>query len=205
MATWERAGQLRRDLADLAEGLTEDQLQSQSLCQAWTVQGVVCHVTGFVATSFPKFMLTVAKNRGDFDKASQEMANTQLDRPFSEVLADLRAKSTKSSALPMFPEELTMTDTMIHTQDIRRPLGLGGGFDERSMRAALVFLTEHKMATTLVDRKPLDGVKLSPTDLDWSWGDGAEITGSAEAIMMALASRPAALADISGPGAEGWS
>lgn len=204
MATWERAGRLRRDLADIVEGLSEEQLQSPTLCEQWTAQVVVCHVTGFVTTSFPKFMWTVAKNLGNFDKASQEMANTELARPFADVLADLRAKATKSSALPMFPEELTMADTMIHTQDIRRPLGLDGGFDDESMRAALDFLTEHKMATTLVDRKPLEGVKLSPTDLDWSWGDGAEITGTAEAIMMAMANRPSAMADISGPGAELW-
>lgn len=204
MATWERAGRLRRDLADIAEGLSEEQLQAPTLCEQWTAQGVVCHVAGFVTTSFPKFMWTVAKNRGNFDKASQEMANTELARPFADVLADLRGKATKSSALPMFPEELTMADTMIHIQDIRRPLGLDGGFDDESKRAALDFLTEHKMATTLVDRKPLEGVKLSPTDLDWSWGDGAEITGTAEAIMMAMANRPSAMADISGPGADLW-
>ncbi|MFW2382553.1 MAG: maleylpyruvate isomerase family mycothiol-dependent enzyme, partial [Acidimicrobiales bacterium] len=189
MATWERAGQLRRDMADIVGGLSEEQLQLASLCEQWTVRGVTCHVTAFVTTSFPKFMWTVAKNRGNFDNASLEMANTELARPMGDVLADLRAKATKSSALPMFPEELTMTDTMIHMQDIRRPLGLGSGFDDESMRTALDFLTEHKMATTLVDRKPLEGVKLSPSDLDWSWGDGAEISGSAEAIMMAMANR----------------
>ncbi len=204
MATWERAGKLRRDLADMVEGLSAEQLQSPTLCEQWNVQGVTCHVTSFVTHSFPKFMFTVAKNRGDFEKASQAMANNELARPFSDVLADLRAKATKSSALPMFPEELTMTDTMIHTQDIRRPLGLDGGFDDKSMRSALDFLTEHKMATTLVDRKPLEGIKLSPSDLDWSWGDGAEITGKAESIMMAMANRPSAMADISGPGAARW-
>lgn len=204
MATWERAGRLRRDLADIVEGLTPAQLQSRSLCEQWTVQGVACHVASFVTTSFPKFMWTVAKNRGNFDTASQDMANAELARPIADVLADLRAMSTKSSALPVFPEELTMTDTMIHSQDIRRPLRLDGGFDDQSMRTALDFLTGHRMATTLVDRKPLEGVKLSPTDLDWSWGDGAEITGTAEAIMMAMANRAVAMADISGPGAELW-
>ena len=93
---------------------------------------------------------------------------------------------------------------MIHTQDIRRPLGLDGGFDPDHLRATLDFLTEHKMATMLVDRKPLDGVKLTATDLDWSWGEGAEITGTGEALMMGMADRPAALADLSGPGVERW-
>ena len=204
MATWARAGKLRTDLADLAEGLSEEQRRAPSLCENWTAEGVVAHVASFVATSFPKFMWTMAKNRGDSDKAMVEMTNAQLARPFSDVLAELRAKATKSSALPVFPEELTIADTMIHTQDIRRPLGLDGGFDPDHLRATLDFLTEHKMATMLVDRKPLDGVKLTATDLDWSWGEGAEITGTGEALMMGMADRPAALADLSGPGVERW-
>jgi len=205
MATWERAAKLRRDFADMIEGLSEEQLQTQSLCDAWTVQGVFCHVTSFPATPFPKFVFTIAKNRGDFGKASQEMAQTQLDRPIGDVIATLREKAAKPAALPTFPEELTMTDTAIHTQDVRRPLGLEGSLDNDTLRMALDFLTTHKHATTLIpDRKPLEGVKLAPTDLDWTFGDGVEITGTAEAIMMALACRPVALADISGPGADLW-
>lgn len=204
MATWERAGKLRRDLADTIEGLSPEQLQQKSLCDEWTNEGVLAHVTSFVATGFPKFMLTVAKHRGNFDSASLEMAQTQLDRPTADVLATLRAKSTKSSALPIFPEELTMADTMIHTQDVKRPLGLPASFDEQSQRTALEFLTSHKMATTLVNRPPIEDVKLTASDLDWSFGEGAEISGTAEAIMMGLAARPSALDDLSGDGVDLW-
>ena len=51
-------------------------------------------------------------------------------------------------------------------------------------------------------KKRLRGLHLRATDLDWSAGEpGApEVTGTAEALMMALAGRPTALADLSGPG-----
>lgn len=44
------------------------------------------------------------------------------------------------------------------------------------------------------------GVRLVATDLDWSRGSGPEVTGPAEALLMAMAARPCALADLEGPG-----
>lgn len=205
MATWERAGKLRRDMADMVEGLSEDQLGQQSLCDAWTARGVLCHVTGFVETPLPKFMWTIAKNKGNFDEASQEMANTQLARPVADVIASLRTKSTKSAALPTFPEEMTITDTAVHSQDIRRPLGLEGSLDENTVKTSLDFITTHKLGTTLIQKRPpLDGVKMVATDMEWSFGDGAEISGPGESLMMALARRDVALDELSGPGVELW-
>jgi hypothetical protein len=44
------------------------------------------------------------------------------------------------------------------------------------------------------------GVRLVATDLDWSHGNGPEVRGSGEALLMAMAGRPAALDDLDGPG-----
>ena len=205
MATWEHAARVRRDLADMVEGLSAEQLNQQSLCDAWTAQGVLCHVTSFVETPLPKFMWTIAKNRGDFGKASQEMANTQLARPVGDVVNSLRTKATKSAALPMFPEEMTVADTAVHTQDIRRPLGLEGSLDENTIKTALDFITTHKMGTTLIqERPPLEGVKMTATDMDWSHGEGAEISGPGESLLMPVARRDSALDELSGPGLDKW-
>jgi hypothetical protein len=38
------------------------------------------------------------------------------------------------------------------------------------------------------------------TDMDWSWGHGPEVSGPAESILMALAGRPVAIADLEGEG-----
>jgi uncharacterized protein (TIGR03083 family) len=203
MATWEMAGQVRNDFADMIERLTPEQLDQPSLCSEWTARGVLAHITSFVETGTLRFFATVAGSRFDFDKASQKMANTQLARPVSDVVSSLRAKATKSSALPIFPEELTVADTVIHTQDVRRPLGLDDRPDESVLRTVLDFLTTHKMATTLVNRPSLDGVRLVATDLDWSCGAGNEITGPAEALMMALANRQV-LDELDGPGLAAW-
>jgi hypothetical protein len=44
------------------------------------------------------------------------------------------------------------------------------------------------------------GLHLRATDLDWSWGEGPEVSGPGEALLMAMLGRPDALRDLSGPG-----
>jgi hypothetical protein len=44
------------------------------------------------------------------------------------------------------------------------------------------------------------GLRLTATDIEWSHGSGPVVTGTAEALLMAIAARPAALADLSGEG-----
>lgn len=68
--------------------------------------------------------------------------------------------------------------------------------------SVLDFLTTSKQAKTLVNDLPsLDGVQLHATDLDWRHGDGAEVSGTGEAIMMTLARRPV-LDELRGPGVD---
>ncbi len=165
--------------------------------------GVLAHVTSFVETGFLGFTATMVKHRFDFDHVAIDMADTQLARPVADVIASLRAKATKSAVMPMFPEAMTVSDLAIHTQDVRRPLGLDGRLDDEVLAAALEFLTTHKMATTLVDRKPLDDVRLVATDREWSFGEGDEISGPAEALLMGMAGRPV-LDDLTGPGLSRW-
>jgi len=45
-------------------------------------------------------------------------------------------------------------------------------------------------------------VRLVATDLDWAHGEGLEVTGPAEALLMAMAARPDAFNQLAGPGKE---
>ena len=203
MATWELAGTARNDFADMIEGLSPEQLQTQSLCSEWTALGVLAHITSFVETGAFGFLNYMVKSGFDFDKVSVKMANVQLERPVDELLSVLRSKATQSAALPMFPEEMTVNDIAIHTQDVRRPLGLSGDLNEKVLRCSLDFLTTNKMASKAVHLRPVKDVRLVANDLDWSTGTGPEISGTAEAIMMALSDRDM-LDELSGEGLASW-
>ncbi len=202
MATWELAGTARNDFADMIEPLSDEQLAQQTLCGEWDAKGVLAHLVMFVELGAFGFVGQMFKHRFDFDKAWVVNAAARHGRPTSGLLSTLRSNATRSASLPGFPEGLTVADVAIHTQDVRRPLGLSGALDEGVLRSTLDFLTTSKQAKTLVGDLPsLDGVKLRATDLDWSHGDGDEVAGTGEAIMMALARRPV-IDELSGPGVD---
>jgi hypothetical protein len=55
-------------------------------------------------------------------------------------------------------------------------------------------------APTLPAKKNAKELKLTATDVDWTSGNGAEISGPGESLLMALAGRRHALDELSGPG-----
>jgi hypothetical protein len=46
------------------------------------------------------------------------------------------------------------------------------------------------------------GLRLTATDVDWTTGNGPPVEGTGEALLMALAGRPAALPELSGRGVQ---
>lgn len=92
---------------------------------------------------------------------------------------------------------ITLVDGMIHQQDIRRPLGIGRVIPpdwlERVLDNAL------RSPATPGARKAR-GVRLIATDIDWVFGDGLEVAGPGEGLIMAA--RPDALNQLTGPGKD---
>ena len=162
MGEWDIAAQSRRDFADMIEGLSEEQLGAATLCDGWTARDVAGHVVSFTQMSMPTMFLSMLKGGFNVDKA-------------------WTANATKS-----FPPELTTTDVVVHTQDIRRPLGLDGAPSEAAIREALDFCTAHKKGKLQVPSKDIAGLRLEASDIDWSWGEGKQVSGPAEAILMAI-------------------
>ena len=102
------------------------------------------------------------------------------------IVQSLRANASKTAPIKSFSEGLTVTDVAVHTQDIRRPLGLDGALDPDVVRTALDFCTTHKQGKMHVPTKDIAGLRLEATDIDWSWGSGADVRGTGEAILMAI-------------------
>lgn len=89
---------------------------------------------------------------------------------------------------------------MIHDQDMRRALGLQRIVPGERVRAALDVVLTPKGSMNLGSYQRAEGLRLRADDIDWSWGSGPEVVGSAEAILMALAGRSVALVELSGEG-----
>lgn len=189
-ATWTNAAAARTAFADLVEPVAADRSDAATLCGDWTVHQVTGHLVSFVDVGLGGFFLNMAKHRFDYDRAADTLARRQGERPMAELLGVLRAEAGKSSAMPMFPESMTVLDVVVHTQDVRRGLGLDGTPAPDLVEMALGFLTDHRMAAQLVPKDAYDGLAIAATDLDWSRGEGAEVRGPAEALVMAMTGRP---------------
>jgi uncharacterized protein (TIGR03083 family) len=91
-----------------------------------------------------------------------------------------------------------LIDSFVHQQDIRRPLGLSRSVPpERLVRLAEIMIRDRVGAG---GAKRARGLRLRATDVEWSSGTGLEVRGPAEALIMALAGRSAALQDLNGEG-----
>lgn len=186
----------------MLEGLTSEQLAMPTLCDGWTPHLLAAHLVTFIDIPLPKFMFNVAMARGDFDAASVKMAAKIGERPTSDLIATLREKAAQRAKMPGFPPEITVADAVVHQQDVRRALNLDGQPDPELVRTGLDFITASKKAKLLVEQKGLlDGLRLEATDLDWSFGDGALVSGSAEAILLGCLRRPT-LDELTGDGVE---
>lgn len=200
---WNNVAVARRDFADTISSLTPETIDGgATLCRGWSPHLVAAHLVTFVDVPLPKFMFNVLKHRGNFDKAADAMARKIAERPTADLLATLRNKADKGSAMPTFPEELTLADVVVHHQDVRRGLQLDAPARAEHVQMSLEFITTHKQAKLLLETKGLlDGLRLDATDLDWSWGDGETISGPGESILMAITRRDTT-DELTGEGVE---
>jgi hypothetical protein len=98
---------------------------------------------------------------------------------------------------------------VVHHQDMRRPLHMDRVVPSDRLRAALDSLVSRKGSISVGSRPRTKGLSVRAVDVDWSHGDGPEVYGPGEAIVMALAGRGVALKDVEGDGKEilaerGW-
>jgi uncharacterized protein (TIGR03083 family) len=88
---------------------------------------------------------------------------------------------------------------MIHQQDIRRCLGLPREIPAPRIVTVLEFATT---ARPLRAAPRIAGLTLTATDVDWSSGDGPEVRGPAEPLLMAMVGRRGITPELSGAGVE---
>ena len=114
-----------------------------------------------------------------------------------ELVRRLRARTTTTNHPPA-PVMAMLGEIVVHGEDIRRPLGL----QHRSPEAALVAVADsYKKSNLLIGAKRrIAGLRLRATDSDWVSGDGPEVVGPLTSLVVAMAGRKGAHADLSGEG-----
>jgi uncharacterized protein (TIGR03083 family) len=188
----------RAELLRVLESLDTDQWAESSLCTEWTVRDVVAHLVGYDCTNFARFVLLLVVTGVSVTRTNAVLVRRWRRRPNDRLLAALRRGPRAGSVTRMLGHRLALIDSFVHQQDIRRPLGLSRSVPaERLVRLAEIMIRDRVGAG---GAKRARGLRLRATDVDWATGAGPEVRGPAEALIMALAGRSAALNDVDGDG-----
>jgi uncharacterized protein (TIGR03083 family) len=195
------AGQ-RRALAELLAGLDEDEWERASLCARWRVKDVAAHVA--LAPQSPgivRILLKGLRARGDLQAVNRDMAVAHADRSTAALVSELRTLADSRRKPAITTVDNLLFDTMVHIQDIAVPLGLSAvmPLDAACEGATRVW----RMGWPFWARRRLRGLRLVASDADWSAGDGAEVRGPIQALLLLLTGRTqAALPQLGGPGTQ---
>lgn len=196
---WDIVAKGRVDFADMLDSLSEEQLATETLCAGWNPVDVGAHLVSFIEMSLPAMMASMFKAGFNVDKAWQANARKYGAQGPAEISRKLRAHANKPSPLKSFPAGLNANDVAVHTQDVRRGLGLGGELDREVLALALEFCTVDKKGKIHVPPEDIAGLRLEAADMDWSWGSGDLVSGPGEAILMAI-NRRDSRSELTGPG-----
>lgn len=186
-------------MADLLSGLTAEQRAEPSLCKGWSVHDVAAHLIVPLEVSLPKFMVAMLASGGSFDRANERLTSKQAKRPVEEIVEVLRRKADSQFTPPGAGPEAPLNDLLVHGLDIRWPLGIARQIPAERAQTALTFLTS-RAADGLAPKGALDGLRFEADDVDWSHGSGLTVRGCAEALLLALTGRTAALEHLEGDG-----
>jgi hypothetical protein len=116
-----------------------------------------------------------------------------------DALARFEAVLTSRSH-PPGPSDTMLGETVIHSEDIRRPLGIRHDYP----MDALVQVGDFLKGSNLIigAKRRIDGLTLHATDTQWSHGTGPGVSGSMLSLVIAMTGRRVADGELSGEGAE---
>ncbi|OBC02972.1 maleylpyruvate isomerase family mycothiol-dependent enzyme [Mycobacterium sp. 852002-40037_SCH5390672] len=185
----------RVDLADFLATLTPRDWDAPTLCTRWSVKDVVAHVISYDELGALGLLKRFAKGR--IVRANQVGVDEFAALSPQQLLGVLRSHLQPRGLTAGFGGMIALVDGTIHHQDIRRALDRPRDVPADRLERILPLVPGNPR---LGAGRRIRGLRLRATDVEWTHGDGPEVTGPGEALLLAMTGRPAALADLDGPG-----
>jgi uncharacterized protein (TIGR03083 family) len=189
----------RSAFGELLAGLAESDWDAPSLCAGWRAREVVAHMTMPFRYPTWRFLGELARDGGNFARMADRVARRDARAPIGALLDGWRANENSPWKPPGGGLEGALTHDVVHGLDITIPLGIPHPVSERALRAVLDAATAPRSLKHF--GRDLTGVRLAADDLDWTFGDGEPLRGSARDLLMVLCGRYLPAEHLSGPGA----
>lgn len=191
----------RTSLANFVAGLSGQQWESPSLCALWRVRDVVAHVLSYDDLNASGWVRRyIVDARCSIDRFNQIGVDFYAEASHDELTALVHERALPRGYMAAFPR-IGLLDAMIHQQDIRRALDVPRAIPEHRLRAALYAALRMPLTRGAWRAR---GLRLVAEDVHWSFGAGQAVAAPGEVLLMALAGRSTALADLEGSGVEAF-
>ncbi|MEU3819799.1 maleylpyruvate isomerase family mycothiol-dependent enzyme [Streptomyces sp. NPDC030392] len=184
--------------ADLA-GLTAREWATPSLCAGLSVREVLAHLTAGASLDAVRWMAGVIRCRFDFDRQVAMRLAEQLGAGPAETLERFR-RVAASTTKPPLPVVAMLGETLVHAEDIRRPLGIRRAYPVD----VVTLVAEYYRGSDLVvpAKGRVGGLRLVAEDGAFAAGAGALVSGPTVALVMAMTGRGVYCDDLVGDGVE---
>jgi uncharacterized protein (TIGR03083 family) len=183
----------RADFVAFLRTLTADEWLAPTLCAGWRVKDIVAHLT-YDASPTHRYLLDVARAGFSPNRINARVIKRWSNRDPAQLLQWFERSVGRGMFATVVPS-LALADVLIHHQDIRRPFNR-----PRSIAPERVLHVLDHPDPLASSRRRTRGLRFIATDVAWTRGDGPEVRGTGEAIIMAVAGRSAALGDLTGDG-----
>ena len=189
----------RAALANDLTSLSEDQWSGPSQCEGWTVRDVLAHMTATANMTPAAFFPKLLASGFSFDRVQEKGIAAERGASGAETLSRFQAV-IGSEKKPPGPKDTVLGETILHAEDIRRPLGLRHNYPED----ALVEVADFYKGSNMIigTKRRIDGLALKATDTGWSHGTGSEVSGPMLPLLLAMSGRKGVLNELSGDGVE---
>jgi uncharacterized protein (TIGR03083 family) len=197
--TWQFLLDEQADFVMLARSLAGEQWAMPSLCEGWSVRDVVVHAAAGRKSLGKTLVLWASVGFGSAAKANAHELELNRDRSTDSVIEWLASPLKPKGLMDM---QNQLRGLMIHQQDARRPLGESRTIPADRLSAVLDTALTRMGSANVGSKRRAEGLRLVALDIDWSAGDGPEVRGPGEAILMTISGRSAGLEELTGEGRD---
>jgi uncharacterized protein (TIGR03083 family) len=182
--------------ADLAH-LTDEQWATPSLCTGLTVREVLAHITASASLDAVRWLAGVIRCRFDFDKQVAMRLAEHLGTTPAETLERFR-RIVPSTTKPPLPALALLGETIVHGEDIRRPLGIRRDYPIEVVTQVAEYYRSSDLVVVAKGR--VRGLRLVADDGPFTSGSGPLVSGPTLALTMAMTGRTTYCDDLEGDG-----
>jgi uncharacterized protein (TIGR03083 family) len=195
---WPLTQRERERFADLLAALRPDEWTTPSLAAGWTVKDVAGHCLATAQMTTPSFLLDLAGSGFRFHAMNEKNIRKYGEGSPADLVARTRATADRRTA-PPGPPPVPLSEVVVHSEDVARPLGRTLDRAPEALSASLDF---YRQAQPLIGgRKRAEGLHLVADDVGWEHGSGPTVSGRAVDLLLALSGRRAGLDGLGGDGA----